>query len=468
MPERVPQSKTLRVPLKAFLSSDHVSTATGKTVAVTLSKNMAAFGNPSAGATNATELSAGWYYVDLSATDTGTAGPLVVRGTSSGVDDVEAVYDVVDARNAGLDALPAVASGSAGAVPTTGTGANQIAVDGAGNAKADVNKWLAGAIPAANVTGVPLVDAKYVLGTAVTEGGAGRLAGAFTAFFDVASPALTTASANQTGDAFARVGAAGAGLTALGDARLANLDAAVTSRLAPTTAGRTLDVSAGGEAGVDWANVGGAASTVALTGTTVGTATTLTNAPPDGAGVTTLLGRLTAGRATGLDNLDAAVSTRSTYAGADTAGTTTLLARLTAGRSANLDNLDAAVGTRLASASYTAPDNATVALIYGVVDTEVAAIKARTDALPAQPAAVGSAMTLAGGAITDATFTVPAEAAGSPAGFMARLMWLCARLGLRRVRRTPAAVETYLADGATVATTQAYTSGTTDDVSGAV
>ncbi len=34
----------------------------------------------------------------------------------------------------------------------------------------------------------------------------------------------------QTGDAFTRVGAAGAGLTALGDARLANLDAAVSTR----------------------------------------------------------------------------------------------------------------------------------------------------------------------------------------------------------------------------------------------
>jgi hypothetical protein len=48
----------------------------------------------------------------------------------------------------------------------------------------------------------------------------------------------------------------------------------------------------------------------------------------------------------GLGNLDAAVSSRSSYAGGDTAGTTTLLARLTSGRAANLDNLDAAVSTR--------------------------------------------------------------------------------------------------------------------------
>lgn len=46
-------------------------------------------------------------------------------------------------------------------------------------------------------------------------------------------------------------------------------DALVASRLAPTVAGRTLDVSAGGEAGVDWANVGTPGSTVALTNTQI-------------------------------------------------------------------------------------------------------------------------------------------------------------------------------------------------------
>lgn len=43
--------------------------------------------------------------------------------------------------------------------------------------------------------------------------------------------------------------------------------------LKPTTAGRTLDVSAGGEAGLDWANIGSATTTVNLSGTTVKTAT---------------------------------------------------------------------------------------------------------------------------------------------------------------------------------------------------
>lgn len=68
-----------------------------------------------------------------------------------------------------------------------------------------------------------------------------------------------------------------------------------------------------------------------------------------------------------------------------------------------LSRLDAAISTRLATAGYTAPDNATIATratqasvdtVAGYLDTEVAAIKAKTDNLPASPAAVGSAMTL--------------------------------------------------------------------------
>jgi hypothetical protein len=43
--------------------------------------------------------------------------------------------------------------------------------------------------------------------------------------------------------------------------------------LQPTVAGRTLDVSAGGEAGVDWANVGSPTTTLNLSGTSVKTAT---------------------------------------------------------------------------------------------------------------------------------------------------------------------------------------------------
>lgn len=96
MAERIPQSATIRVPLQAYLSSDHVSAATGKTIAITISRNGAAYGNPSAGATNATEIASGSYYVDLSTTDTGTTGPLFVLGTAASTDNVVAIYNVVN------------------------------------------------------------------------------------------------------------------------------------------------------------------------------------------------------------------------------------------------------------------------------------------------------------------------------------------------------------------------------------
>jgi hypothetical protein len=91
--------------------------------------------------------------------------------------------DLSDSVRAGLTALPNVASGSAGAIPTTGTGSNQISVSSgqvilqagtgtgqldftSGVVKANATQWLGGTIPAVNVTGVPKVDLVDWLGTA--------------------------------------------------------------------------------------------------------------------------------------------------------------------------------------------------------------------------------------------------------------------------------------------------------------
>jgi len=54
-----------------------------------------------------------------------------------------------------------------------------------------------------------------ILGTALTEGAAGRIAAAFQTMLNIAAPVFTVASVNQTGDSFGRIGANGAGLTAL-------------------------------------------------------------------------------------------------------------------------------------------------------------------------------------------------------------------------------------------------------------
>lgn len=70
-----------------------------------------------------------------------------------------------------------------------------------------------------------------------------------------------------------------AGARAEIDANSTKLDVAVSTRLAPTTAGRTLDVAATGEAGVDLSNIKQAAAPTTLDNITVPTVTDLTNSP---------------------------------------------------------------------------------------------------------------------------------------------------------------------------------------------
>lgn len=82
------------VMLKLFLSSDHVTAGTGKTLAIVISKNGGTFANPNAGVTNGVEVSNGWYKVTLDATDTNTDGDLVVRGAAAACDDAERILRV--------------------------------------------------------------------------------------------------------------------------------------------------------------------------------------------------------------------------------------------------------------------------------------------------------------------------------------------------------------------------------------
>lgn len=160
MPERVPQSVSKLVVFRAYLSSDHATPATGKTIAITISKNGAAFGNPNVGALNATEMTSGFYKFTLDTTDTGTAGPLAWRGAVATIDDAADVYDVVDAHNAGFDGVPGVAAEGAGGLYTRGTGAGQIKQTN--NGEIDSN-----ATHVNNVATTPVTTIKAVLGLAV-------------------------------------------------------------------------------------------------------------------------------------------------------------------------------------------------------------------------------------------------------------------------------------------------------------
>lgn len=104
---QIPQSTSFVSMFKAYLSSDHTTEATGKTIAITISKNGGAFGNPNAGATNATEVSSGWYKVTLDTTDTNTLGPIAIRGAVATIDDVGVLLQVVSATTGGLTNLDA-------------------------------------------------------------------------------------------------------------------------------------------------------------------------------------------------------------------------------------------------------------------------------------------------------------------------------------------------------------------------
>lgn len=160
----------------------------------------------------------------------------------------------------------------------------------------------------------------------------------------VTTPVTWADDVIQTGDSYARIGAAGASLTNIGDTRLANLDATISSRLAPTTSGRTLDVSTTGEAGIDWSNVGSPATVLNLSATTISVAGSVTGSVGSVTGLT-------------VANLDATVSSRASQT--------------------SLDTLD------------------------DYVDTEVAAIKAKTDQLTFTVANQVDANALTGGCIYD-------------------------------------------------------------------
>lgn len=99
------------------------------------------------------------------------------------------------------------------------------------NDKADVREWIGTAVATPTVAGVPEVDITHLLGTAwLAPGTAG------------------TPDVNV---------------------KLWNALTTVALPLAPTVAGRTLDVSVGGEAGIDWANIGSPTTAVNLSATNI-------------------------------------------------------------------------------------------------------------------------------------------------------------------------------------------------------
>lgn len=143
--------------------------------------------------------------------------------------------------------------------------------------------------------------------------------------------------------------------------------------LRPTTADRTLDVSSGGEAGIDWGNVGSPTTTVGLSGTTVKTAT---DVETDTADIQTRLpAALVSGR------VDASTGAMAANVVTAAALATDAITEIWAGS--------------------TAPNAATIA---SQVRMELATELARLDEDVSAGAHAGDAMTLADDAITAAKY----------------------------------------------------------------
>lgn len=232
------QSTAYTRTFKMIDSSDHFSKKTGLTCTVNISKAGAAFG--AAGGAVA-EIANGWYKVSLNTTDTNTVGDLAFYITATGADDTDFV-DQVWVRDLADLAFPA-------------TSGRSMVVDASGLVDANAVKL--------GPTGSGTAQTARDIGTSVLLS-----SGTGTGQLDFTSGVVKGNVTQLLGTAWLAPGTAG---TPDVNVKLWNALATVALPLVPTTAGRTLDVSSTGEAGLDWANIGSPTTTVALTGTTIAT-----------------------------------------------------------------------------------------------------------------------------------------------------------------------------------------------------
>lgn len=255
-------------------STDHVTGKTGLSPTVTLSKNGGAFASPS-GAVS--EVGNGLYKVAGNATDSNTVGELWVHATATGADPTDTSYTIVaydpfDSVRLGLTALPNATPGSNGGLPTSNASNEARAIVYAYNTgMTPLQPTVSGRTLDVTITGAAGVDWGNVENPTTSN----NLSG-------------TNIATNQSVLITSGTGAGQLNVTSgVVKADVSAYSSGMTP-LQPTVAGRTLDVTATGAAGIDWANIENPTTTVGLSGTTVGT----TTAAGDSAGVTTLLTRV--------------------------------------------------------------------------------------------------------------------------------------------------------------------------------
>jgi len=348
-------------------STDGVTAETALSIGqsnIQISKDGGAFAQTSATPTT-THDARGWYQCPLTATDTNTLGPLTVEISMTGACPVWEHFMVVpanvyDSLVDGTDLLDANVSQFGGTNGTFSSGRPEV----------NSTHWGGTAVASATVR----ATLEQILGTTITEGAAGRVAAAFQTLFNVASPVLTAASVNQTGDSYARIGANGVSLSAIPD--LAGVTT-LLSRLSATRAGYLDNLSAGAVA-----QASALATVAGYIDTEVASLVT---------DMATVLSRLSSARAGYLDNLSAGAVAQASALATVAGYIDTEVASLVSDMVTVLARLDVAVSTRLASAGYTAPPDASairsaIGMASANLDTQLSGINSKTTNLPSDPA----------------------------------------------------------------------------------
>jgi len=147
-----------------------------------------------------------------------------------------------------------------------------------------------------------------------------------------------------------------------------------TSPLKPTTAGRTLDVSSGGEAGLDWANIGSPTTTVNLSGTTISTSQTVATVTNRVTANTDQLAGQTVTAAAGVTFPTSVASPTNI-----TSGTITTVGTVTNRVTANTDQWGGVTVTGMPMPTYTQPTGFLAATFPGTVSSLTAAGVWQTD-----------------------------------------------------------------------------------------
>jgi hypothetical protein len=229
-----------RIPVLFVSSTDGFTPTTPTSPAAYISVNGGTF----TATTNAVTLetlaagqsASGCYYLELTAAEVGTLGVINVNVQSTNCRQFNAViqvmaYDAYAITNLGLTALPAVATGSAGAIPTVGSGTGQIAL-------------ASGAVTAGTVsdkTGYSLATAPPTAAAIATQVWSETLPGSYTA--TQAGNILNQGSATNVWAAGTRtltagtniILAKGTGITGFNDIAATDVWAATTRTLSAGT-----------------------------------------------------------------------------------------------------------------------------------------------------------------------------------------------------------------------------------------